>query len=62
MLQSSVPPDKYASRMLEFIMRHTDYDEVVARKAGASPSAASTVSAPAALEGDVKNVARKNLL
>ena len=36
MLQSSIRPDLYASRFVDFIMKHTDYDEVMAARASAA--------------------------
>lgn len=45
MLQSSVPPDLYASRMLEFILRHTDYAEVAAQRGGKANSGTAATSA-----------------
>ena len=42
MLQSSIRPDLYASRFVDFIMKHTDYDEVTrasAAKASGEKSA-----------------------
>ena len=32
MLQSSIPPDQYATRMLDFILKHTDYPEIMAQR------------------------------
>jgi ribosomal protein L12E/L44/L45/RPP1/RPP2 len=40
MLQSSVRPDLYAQRMLAFILKHTDYDEIMAQRAAAAKAAA----------------------
>lgn len=32
MLQSSIPPEQYATRMLDFILKHTDYPEIMAQR------------------------------
>jgi hypothetical protein len=32
MIQSSIRPDLYANRMLEFILKHTDYYEIMAQR------------------------------
>jgi ribosomal protein L12E/L44/L45/RPP1/RPP2 len=54
MLQSSIRPDLYAQRMLDFILKHTDYDEVMAQRAAAAKAAADA--------GAAVNAERKKLL
>lgn len=63
MLQSSVRPDLYASRMLEFIMRHTDYDEVVkGKKETAGAAGGGGAQAGSGKTGTEAAADRKNML
>ena len=46
MLQSSVRPELYAERMVNFILKHTDYSEIMTERAErAAAAAASTAGA-----------------